>query len=405
MTGLSELASTLQLAAGSDFGIMTNNPSLELTSLYHMHVWGMTSMFDYGDHGPNKFSTTDNCLFYFGSYFNQPMYTLWQRDRFTAAEPWSMFWYDPGVSGAWWDGLELDHYFDDDDSRWGAMRTSWTDNNGMYVAMKANRLTEHQTHGTCLFSSSRSSFDPFPGDLDCGDFVLDALGQRWAGELGSGDYLGDGYFSSEAQDSVRWLWYRKMTEGQNTLSIGGANQNVDALPVVTWGSTGEAQASSTIMELPGSSTAFMVADLTTAYGQNVQRGIRFINGRRQVLLQDELTDVTETTYWRMHTNATVTIDGANANLSLGGKDLQVQLINPPDGVSWETLDPVRTDDAPQLQPGQDPDQENPGVTVLSLSIPAGSNTIQVLFNPAWDDFSDFQTPSLVPLSDWSTTSH
>jgi hypothetical protein len=36
--------------------------------------------------------------------------------------------------------------------------------------MKAGQLTGHQTHG----------------DLDAGDFVLDALGQRWAGEYGSG---------------------------------------------------------------------------------------------------------------------------------------------------------------------------------------------------------------------------
>jgi hypothetical protein len=104
------------------------------------------------DHGPNKFSTTDNCLFYFGSAFNIPMYTLWQRDRFDAAEPWSMFWYDPGVSGAWWDGLALDKLFDDDQSRWGSMRTSWTDNDGMYAAMKASALINHQTHGTCLHS-------------------------------------------------------------------------------------------------------------------------------------------------------------------------------------------------------------------------------------------------------------
>jgi hypothetical protein len=49
MTGLAELASTLQLATGGgDFGMLTNNPSLNLTSLFHMYVTGMTSLFDYG---------------------------------------------------------------------------------------------------------------------------------------------------------------------------------------------------------------------------------------------------------------------------------------------------------------------------------------------------------------------
>jgi hypothetical protein len=149
MTGYAELVSSLRLATGGgDFGLLTNNPSSNLTALYHMYVTGMTSLFNYGDHGPNKFSTTDNCLFYFGTVFNIPMYTLWQRDRFDAAEPWSMFWYDPAVSGAWWDGLPLDRLFDDNESRWGSMRTSWTDNDGAYVAMKASMLTGHQTHGT-----------------------------------------------------------------------------------------------------------------------------------------------------------------------------------------------------------------------------------------------------------------
>jgi hypothetical protein len=99
------------------------------------------------DHGPNKFSTTDNCLLFMGSAFNVPMYTLFQRDRFTAAEPWAMFWYDPAVSGAWWDGLPTDRLFDDDQTRWGSFRTSWTDSEGAYVAMKASKLTGHQTHG------------------------------------------------------------------------------------------------------------------------------------------------------------------------------------------------------------------------------------------------------------------
>lgn len=40
---------------------------------------------------------------------------------------------------------------------------------------------------------------------------------RWAGELGLGDYLSTGYFTSGAQDADRWQYYRKMTEGQETI--------------------------------------------------------------------------------------------------------------------------------------------------------------------------------------------
>lgn len=89
----------------------------------------------------------------------------------------SMLYYDPQVTGQFWDGLALDHHFSNGSGSWASMRSSWTDDNGVYVAMKSSELMEHQTHG----------------DLDGGDFVMDALGQRWAGELGNGDYLADGY--------------------------------------------------------------------------------------------------------------------------------------------------------------------------------------------------------------------
>lgn len=44
------------------------------------------------------------------------------------------------------------------------MRSSWTDSDGLYTAMKSGKLAGHQTHG----------------NLDVGDFVFEAMGQRWA---------------------------------------------------------------------------------------------------------------------------------------------------------------------------------------------------------------------------------
>ena len=204
----------------------------------------------YGDHGPNKFSATANGMLFYGSKFNAPAYTLMQRDRLDAPEPYSMFWYDPSVSGAFWTNLALDHYFDDGHDQWASMRTSWTDNTGLYLAIKAGNHTGHQAHG----------------DLDAGDFVLDAMGDRWAGELGSGQYLSDGYFSNEFQTSQRWLYYRKRTEGQNCVVVGNANQNVNALPVIKYDSTKETQpGGTTVYTVPDSSTAYFTADLTATY--------------------------------------------------------------------------------------------------------------------------------------------
>ena len=244
-----EMASSLITAAGSDFGLLSTNANFNLTGLYHMYVKGPTSLFNYGDHGPNKFSTTANSMIFYGLHFNAPQYALFQRDQVDAAEPWSMFWYDPSVTGAFWDGLQLDHGFSFNGDQWASMRSSWTDMNALYVAMKGSQLVGHQTHG----------------DLDCGDFVLDALGTRWAGELGSGDYLSDGYFDSELQNSTRWLYYRKRTEGQNTILVNQQNQDVTANPTMNYGSSGTVQGSSTVFKPSSDSTSFVVFDLTSAY--------------------------------------------------------------------------------------------------------------------------------------------
>ncbi|KAF8578727.1 heparinase II/III family protein [Ramaria rubella] len=392
-TGHAEMTSALITATGSDYGLLSNNPGVNITGLYHMYVSGMTSLFNYGDHGPNKYSTTSNSMMFYGSAMNIPRYTLFQRDQQDAAEPTAMFWYDPSVTGAFWDNMPLDHFFNASTDNWGSMRTSWTDNTGVYIAMKAGTNVGHQTHN----------------DLDEGDFVLDAMGQRWAGELGSGDYLSAGYFSSDDQASQRWLYYRKRTEGQNTLLIGELNQNVNAQPTIQFGTTGEAQGSSTVYTVPDNSTAFMTADLTSAYNSTTSalRGIRMINGRKQVLLQDDI-NVTADVQWRMHTNASIAIDntGTIATLTLGGKTMQVQLLNPPSGAKFTVQNAERLASDPPLPPGQ-VDQPNPGVLVLTIALPQGQYSLQVLFNPQWDGMaaSAFQTPPAVPVSSWSLDSH
>ena len=107
----------------------------------------------------------------------------------------------------------------------------------------------------------------------------------------------------------------------------------------------------------------------------------------------------------MHTNATVTIssDGASATLKLDGQVMNVILLNPR-GATFTTSDAVRFSSFP---PAPQADQPNPGVKVLVISLPAGTYTLEVLFNPQWPGMSasDFVTPPSVPLASWSLTSH
>jgi len=234
------------------------------------------------------------------------------------------------------------------------------------------------------------------------------MGTRWAGELGSGDYLSYQYFQSDAQDAARWLYYRKRTEGQNTMVVSHSNQLVTASPAINSGSSGTAQdLGTTVFSVPDGSNAFFVADLTSAYGNvtSFSRGVRVLNKRRQVLLQDDI-QASQPIQWRMHTNATVDPEGTLATLDIGGKKMQVEIINPPSGATFGKTDAVRYSDDPAL-PTNQTDQPNTGVTVLTIDLPAGQYSLQVLFSPQWDGMSssDFVKPGPVPLSGWTLTSH
>ncbi|CAD6578568.1 MAG: hypothetical protein CYPHOPRED_000622 [Cyphobasidiales sp. Tagirdzhanova-0007] len=318
------------------------------------------------------------------------MYTLYQRDRPDAPEPLAMFFYNTDVIGDWWYNLPLDHHFDNENDAWASMRSSWTNDQGIYAAMKAGNLTGHQTHG----------------DLDAGDFVLEALGQRWAGQLCQDNYLSTGYFSGEAADSQRWLYYRCRTEGQNTILMGDANQNPDISPATNYDTTGEEQNSLTYAA-GSNSAAYFWSDLSSAYSDTVRRGLRLLNSRQQVLIQDEI-NTSATSQWRMHTNATISYSNGNrvANLALGGQTMTATIMDSALDITFETLQPVRNSADPALPSGQ-VDLPNPGVSVLAINIPAGNTTLQVLFNPQWPGLasSAYVTPPNVALSSWSLTSH
>lgn len=145
----------------------------------------------------------------------------------------------------------------------------------------------------------------------------------------------------------------------------------------------------------------------SAVRTSYKRGIRTINGRKQVLLQDEI-NAKQPIMWRMHTNATVSINpnGTSATLKLDGQTMTMHILSAPQGALITTMAAVRLASDPPT-PQQSPDQPNPGVTVVTVQLSAGQYNLQILFNPQWSGMSagDFKTPSFVPIDSWTTTSH
>jgi hypothetical protein len=137
-----------------------------------------------------------------------------------------------------------------------------------------------------------------------------------------------------------------------------------------------------------------------------------LNGRKQILVQDDIAGVAAGTnlQWRAHTNASVTTDGTTATLTLNSKTLIASIINAPSGVSFSTMtaDPMSQD--PPIPTGSQyaENPSNEGVTVLVINTEGGSDmSLQVLLNPQWDGMAstDFVSPPNIAVQDWSVTSH
>lgn len=429
--------SALETATGSDQDMMKENSNWYKTGDFHMYVTGNAGMFAYGDNGPNKFATTANQMFLYAQKSKNPRYALFQRDRADAAgDPLSMFWYDPTTKGGFWNGLALDQWFDNPQGNWVSMRSSWTDMTGNYVAMKASNATLHQTHG----------------DLDAGDFVIDSLGTRWAGEYGSDNYLSKDYFASEDDDAARWTYFRKATQGQNTLVIGQQNQKSSCQPKNRFESSGVKQ-DDKLDYTPGKGdNAFFITDLSSCYSaatNQVRRGIRFLNGRRQILVQDEIKKQSNGTQWRVHTNATVSLSDdqrtatmkikevENPNAGTNGKQelpnevtMIATIVQGPSDAKFAVISAsTKNNKQPNYYYGKDqvPKQDtfpsgviqpegekipaeivDPEVNVLYIDLPENQDiNLQVWWQPQYNSLNDADkaTPKNVPLDQWSLDSH
>ena len=160
------------------------------------------------------------------------------------------------------------------------------------------------------------------GDLDIGTFVFDALGERWAEELGPGAYDAPNYFLNTPAGG-RWKNYSKRAEGQNTLVIN-PNMTLDDQYVLA-----ECDFESFDETNEG---GIAVLDMTDAYRMNGATKVE-----REFELEKEYTGlkITDTVkclipseiYWFMHTKADIEIseDGKTAILTINGKQMKASL--------------------------------------------------------------------------------
>jgi hypothetical protein len=252
-----------------------------------------------------------------------------------------------------------------------SIRDAWSDQNGVFVGFKAGDNKSNHGH------------------LDLATFVLDALDQRWAIDLGADDYNLPGYFDTS---SKRWTYYRMRAEGHNTLVIN-PSRAPDQDPMAAAKIVG-------LGTQPGK--PFAIANLTFAYPSyvlNLQRGIAVPN-RNSVIVQDELTtNQPIELWWFMHTVANVQLseDKHEATLDQGSARLWCGTVSPSEA-SFTVMDAKPLGSSPNPT-GQD---QNLGIRKLAIHLKGVTSTrLSVVMVPlAVGQEPPTQMPAVVPLKEW-----
>jgi hypothetical protein len=308
----------LKTATGSEGGI-TEIPGVELAGLFPLAMAGPTGrMFNFSD--GHDAPMNHPCMLWLGERYGKPAMSEPRlrelRKPGAQAMPLDLLWLpEDWLSPAPPADLPLGLWMRRADVM--TLRTSWTDNQALFVGIKAGSNRANHSH------------------LDLGSFIFEALGQRWANDPGSESYAVPGYFDFKFPWSTRWTYYRVRAEGHNTLVI-----NPDDKP--DQDIAGDAK----VVKFDGGDVNKMltVMDLTKPYvgrAKSVQRGVALLDQRR-LLVRDEVTlaepDVGRPdggeVWWFMTTlaQAQVADTGKIATLTLGEQSVEVRLIEPENAV-------------------------------------------------------------------------
>jgi hypothetical protein len=335
----------LNTALGKDFGL-SNDHGLSKAGLFPIYMTGPAGLFlNFADSKERNSRKPMPCMFCLAHTYNNSLFADAEHPVLAmyGADPEHIIWYKPASPAKPYPD-RLDRYFRGP-VEVAVFRSAWNNPDALFVGIKAGFNQVNHGH------------------LDLGNFEMDALGVRWARDLGSDNYNLPGYWEKK-KGGKRWSYYR----------LNSASHNV---PTINRTSQDELAEAKFVKFKSEESAAFVIVDLSEAYKQfarKVSRGIAMVENRRAVLVQDEFElKMPSEVIWGMTTDAEVTIKkGRIAELSLSGKKLEAQLLCP-SGAEFATESAER----------KLPEKPNAGAKRLLVRLPQaeGSVTVAVLLSP------------------------
>ncbi len=295
-TYLAYFGMTLTSAFGKDYGLF-HTPGLDMTGLFNYDMMGPAGSFNFSD-GPASYAVVPESLWFarqFQQSHIQAMYRI-AHDKLgvcgknTMAYFKELLYYSPEMERVQFQPLKESYYRRVETV---TMRDSWDMDTGYFVGLHAGENGIAHYH------------------MDCGTFVLDMHGKRFAQDLGYGTYGEPGL----------WFRYRYSAQGHNTWVINPDERDSQRPNAKT----------EIIAHQFNAASGYAIADLSDAYedAEQLLRGVLAAENRQVFLIQDEIkTKRPSEAYWQMHTAAQIEImpGGKQAVLTLGDDCVLVSLL-------------------------------------------------------------------------------
>ena len=293
------LLAALDSVLGDDFGLGDHESFLKSVE-YYLFATGPTGLYwNYADCGSKGvFNPT---VYWFARKTGDASVAWWQDklwDKYIDSKPSELVRERTSVLGLLWktdkqvmpDRLS---YVGKGRNPVAMFRSGW-DDDAIYLGIKGGSPGSNHAH------------------MDVGSFVIDALGERWAWDLGPESYnkieqLGMNLWD-RSQGSDRWKIFRYNNTSHNTLVVNGGHQRVGG-----FGEIQESDSSHVMVDLSG-----VYDDLKLAV-----REVSIKTSAKGVIFTDMLQagDKPVVVRWQMATKAEVEIKGSQAVLKQNGKEL------------------------------------------------------------------------------------
>lgn len=353
---------SLRSAFGTDFGLI-DEPGFRATAIFPDMMTGPSGLlFNHSDSG--KVRSKSAPLWWFARELGRPDVTTAERKialASYAAVPGEtaghrcdncfipLIWMVDVPTGStasktplsWWSGSSVPVTI---------QTASRDDPDAIWVAMKGGTAQASHAHA------------------DQGSFVLDALGERWAEDLGGESYgIGEAKhgmkFWDSSNESPRWKYFRLGPQGHNLVTIEGETANVGGFAALNFCRCWKRDAICHLSAIHPSAS-------------NAKRTGSLAEDGKSYVIHDAFGGVKPGTVlvWRMNTYAKPKIDGRAVVLEKNGKRLRLEASQG----EWSTF-------VPPL-PTTNPD---PNVVQLQLRVVAESDDVawSVTFTPVGKDSS------------------